>query len=287
MNQTINNETIKLSFNPIKPQFNEYIEWLQDKNLSHNTIQLYTSVLGKYQQNSSVLTTENIKQYFKDNVKKYQAESLRVEKYCLNSYIKFKELKIEWEKITHLIPKTQRKFFPVISEEELEQLKTAKVEKSLKVHQRNNLILDFLFYSGVRVNELVNIRHCDWQINESLKIHGKGNKVRYICLRDFLIPHFETGKKTLLFTNQRGTEIKTEYLRWLIRARTQVARINKNITPHSFRRSFATLLYNGGAQLTTIQTLLGHASLSTTEKYINNNFEHIKNDYNKIWKNNG
>jgi len=284
MNQTINNEAIKLSFNPIKPQFNEYIEWLQDKNLSPNTIQLYTNILGKYQQNSPLLTTENIKQYFKDNVQRYQADSLTVKKHCLNSYIKFKELKIEWEKIVRIIPRSQHKFFPIISEEELQQLKNAKTEKNLKFHQRNNLIIDFLFYSGVRINELVNIKHSDWQKNESLKIHGKGNKVRYICLRDFLTTHFKAVQQTFLFTNQRGGKIKTEYLRWLIKKRTIKAGINKNITPHTFRRSFATLLYNGGAQLTTIQTLLGHSSLSTTEKYINNNFEHIKSDYNKIWK---
>lgn len=283
MNQTINNETINLSFNPLKAQFNEYIEWLQDKNLSPNTIQLYTNILGRFQ-HSPLLTTENIKQYFKEGVKKYQVASLTTYKHCLNSYIKFKELKIEWEKITRLIPRSQRKFFPIISEEELAQLKTAKVEKNKSIWQRNNLILDFLFYSGVRVNELVNIKHSDWQVNNSLKIHGKGNKVRYICLREFLIPHFKTTQQTLLFTNQRQSKIKTEYLRWLIKARTKSANIEKNITPHTFRRSFATLLYNGGAQLTTIQILLGHSSLSTTEKYINNNFEHIKSDYNKIWK---
>jgi len=283
MNQLLITRQQNLSFNPLKAQFNEYIEWLQDKNLSPNTIQLYTNILGRFQ-HSLLLTTENVKQYFKEGVKKYQVASLTTYKHCLNSYIKFKKLEIEWEKITRLIPRSQRKFFPIISEEELAQLKTAKVEKSLKVHQRNNLILDFLFYSGVRVNELVNIKHSDWQVNNSLKIHGKGNKVRYICLRDFLIPHFKPAQQTLLFTNQRGSKIKTEYLRWLIKARTVEAGINKNITPHTFRRSFATLLYNGGAQLTTIQILLGHSSLSTTEKYINNNFEHIKSDYNKIWK---
>ncbi|CAG8793673.1 9259_t:CDS:1, partial [Cetraspora pellucida] len=64
-------------------------------------------------------------------------------------------------RIARLIPKSQRKFFDTITEEELTKLKDAKVEKNPKIHQRNNLLLDFLFYSGVRINELVNIRHQD------------------------------------------------------------------------------------------------------------------------------
>jgi len=201
----------------------------------------------------------------------------------LNSYIKFKKLQVEWERIARIIPKTQRKFFDTIDEEELAQLKEAKVEKNPKIHERNNLILDFLFYSGVRINELVNIKHQDWQSNQ-LRVLGKGNKVRFVLLPEFLIKHFNPISQDYLFTNQRGNPIKAEYIRWLLKARTEKAGINKKITPHTFRRSFATLLYRNGAQLLTIQQLLGHSSVQTTEKYIQNDFAYIYQDYSKLWK---
>ena len=132
----------------------QYTEWLQDKNLSANTIRLYLNVLDKF---PTEFTTQNLKEYFRTNLKKYEATSLKLQQRAFNSYIKFKKLQVEWERIVRLIPRTQRKFFDTIDEEELTQLKEAKVEKNPKIHQRNSLILDFLFYSGVRINELVNI----------------------------------------------------------------------------------------------------------------------------------
>ena len=260
----------------------QYTAWLQDKNLSSNTVRLYLNVLDKFTQKFS---TDNLRDYFRSNLKKYEATSLRVHQRAFNSYIKFKKLKVEWEKIARIIPQTQRKFFSTIDEQELAQLKETQVEKNPLIHQRNNLILDFLFYSGVRINELVNIRHQDWQ-GQQLKIHGKGNKVRYVLLPDFLITHFNPDSPDYLFTNQRGNPIKAEYIRWLLNARTEKAQINKRITPHTFRRSFATHLYRRKAQLLTIQQLLGHSSVQTTEKYIQNDFEYVYQDYSRLWKNN-
>ena len=80
--------------------------------------------------------------------------------------------------------------------------------------------------------------------------------------------------------------MKAEYIRWLLRVRTEKAEIKKNITPHTFRRSFATHLYQKGAGLMTIQKLLGHSSVQTTETYIQNDFDYLYADYSKLWKNN-
>jgi integrase/recombinase XerD len=259
----------------------QYTAWLKDKNLSANTIRLYLNVLDKF---TKKFSTDSLKDYFRTNLKNYQATSLKVQQYALNSYLKFKKLKVEWERIARIIPKTQRKFFSTIDEKELEKLKTAQVEKNPVIHQRNSLILDFLFYSGVRINELVNIKHSDWQTNQ-LRILGKGNKVRYVLLPNFLIKHFNLTKQDYLFTNQRGNPIKAEYIRWLLNARAEKAGINKRITPHTFRRSFATHLYRRKAQLLTIQQLLGHSSVQTTEKYIQNDFEYVYQDYSRLWKN--
>ena len=209
--------------------------------------------------------------------------SLKVHQYALNSYLKFKQLKVEWERIARLIPKVQKQFFATLKETEFQRLKETKVEKSPHIHARNNLLLDFLFYSGVRINELVNIKHSHWQTNQ-LKVHGKGNKVRFIFLPQFLIKHLNPAKSEYLFLNKRGHPIQPEYIRWLLKKRSQQARIEKNITPHTFRRSFATLLYQKGAQLMTIQKLLGHSSVQTTEGYIHNSWDYLYGDYSRLWK---
>ena len=258
----------------------KYLAWLQDKNLSSHTIRSYLDTL---QQLPAKLNTDNVKAYFKSHLSKYAPTTLQVKKYALNSYLKFKKLKVEWEKIARLIPSVQRKFFDTINETELKKLKETKVERSPAVHARNNLILDFLLYSGVRINELINVKHQDWQGNQ-LKVHGKGNKVRYIFLPEFLIKHLDPSSQDYLFLNQRGNPIKAEYLRWLLKARTKQAQIKKKITPHTFRRSFATLLYQKGAQLMTIQRLLGHASVQTTEQYIHNDFAYLYGDYSRLWR---
>ena len=259
---------------------NQYQAWLEDKNLAPATIRSYLDTLAKFNQ---PLTTQGVKSYFQQNLAKYAATSLKVHQYALNSYLKFQQLKIEWEKIARLIPKVQRKFFATLNEVELIKLKQARVEKSNQIHARNNLILDFLFYSGVRINELVHLKHSDWQTNQ-LKVHGKGNKVRYIFLPDFLIKYLNPAKPDCLFLNQRGKPIKAEYIRWLLKERSKQAQIEKNITPHTFRRSFATLLYQKGAQLMTIQKLLGHSSVQTTEGYIMNDWEYLYGDYSRLWR---
>ena len=94
--------------------------------------------------------------------------------------------------------------------------------------------------------------------------------MRFILLPDFLIVHFNPNSTDYLFTNQQGKSIKAEYIRWLLNTRTKKAQIKKRITPHTFRRSFATLLYQKKAGLMTIQKLLGHSSVQTTEGYIQN-----------------
>ena len=261
-------------------KYPEYTEWLKDQNLTPETIRVYLAALTRFNQ---PFTTSGLKAHFLTSLQKYEANTLKVQKYALNSYLKFKKLKVEWEKISRLIPKMQRKFFDTLSEPEFKQLKETKVEKSSQIHQRNNLILDFLLYSGVRINELINIRHQDWQGNQ-LKVHGKGNKVRYIFLPDFLIKHLNPLNNDYLFLNTRGKPIKAEYIRWLLKERTAKAQIPKKITPHTFRRSFATLLYQKGAQLMTIQRLLGHSSVQTTEGYIHNDFAYLYGDYSRLWK---
>ncbi|CAG8645094.1 11035_t:CDS:2 [Ambispora gerdemannii] len=174
-----------------------------------------------------------------------------------------------------------RKFFTTISEKELSLLKLARFEKNEAVYQRNNLILDFLFYTGLRVSELVNLKHRDYQ-EQSLRIHGKGNKIRQALVPPFLEKYLRLGAKGYLFTNQNGHRLLTDKVREIIRTRTKLAGLKKWVSPHTFRRSFATLLDRRKVRMTTIQKLLGHSNLETTAQYIHNDFETLYADYNPL-----
>ena len=141
--------------------------------------------------------------------------------------------------------------------------------------------MDFLFYSGVRINELVNIKHSDYQ-DKSLKIHGKGNKIRYIPAPVFLVKHFNPFSPDYLFTTKNKQKLNPIQIRIMIYKKTKKSGIEKHISPHTFRRSFATLLHNKGTHLTTIQQLLGHDSIQTTEKYIHNDYDYLYQDYSRL-----
>jgi len=160
-------------------------------------------------------------------------------------------------------------------------LKQTQTKTNQKTNDRNKLILDFLFYTGLRVSELINIRHCDYQ-NKLLRIHGKGNKIRFILLPEFLTKNFDPYSKNYLFLTRYGKKLTKEQIRRNIKRKAKQARIKKNISPHSFRRSLATNLYNSGGKLDTIQKQLGHSSLDTTLGYIHNDYQTLYADYSKL-----
>src|SRR5438128_1680358 len=109
--------------------------------------------------------------------------------------------------------------------------------------------------------------------------------MRYVFLPPELVGQINPYSKDYLFLNSQGQPISREYIVRLIKHRTQEAQIKKRITPHTFRRSFATLLNSKGARLTTIQKLLGHSNLETTAGYIHNSWEELYGDYSRLWLN--
>ena len=112
-------------------------------------------------------------------------------------------------------------------------------------------MLDFLFYTGLRVKELVNIRHRDYA-NEQLRILGKGNKVRYVFVPPFLEKCLNPYSSNYLFTNSQGGKLTDNRIWYIVKEKLVKSGIRKKVSPHSFRRSFATLLNNKGCNLTTI-----------------------------------
>lgn len=152
---------------------------------------------------------------------------------------------------------------------------------------RNRAILDFLYSEGLRVSELVNIKM--EQINftdKTLRVLGKGKKERIVpigekafrSLKDYLKERKKKGwdGKDYVFLNNRGEKLTTRSIELLVKKFAK-----RDITPHSLRHSFATHLLEGGADLRSIQKLLGHESLSTTQKYLHLNFDKLAYIYDK------
>jgi len=262
-----------------------YLKYLKRRDLSLNTIRNYYYVIKKYLKTARDFTTANLKAYIKKSLNKLSPTTCQENLNVLILYAKYCQTKrIKKEEITRIIPKFQQKFFPTITWEELAQLKKARFEKQETIWQRNNLILDILFFTGIRVSELTNLRHSDYA-NEMLKILGKGNKYRWVFVVPWLREKFNTQSTSYFFKNQLKTKIWRHYITGIIHQRTILAGIKKNFTAHSFRRSFATILNNNGAKLTSIQKFLGHARLETTANYIHNDYDTLYDDYQKLWNN--
>ena len=264
----------------------KYTNYLKTRHLASETIRTYLWTVSRYKYK---LTTSKVSQFLKNQITKYQAWTIRNQRNALHSFAKYKKVIVDWELIARIIPKVQQKFYATINLEELEKLKSVawkanqSIKDSQRINERNNLMLDFLFYTGIRVKELVNIRHSDWNGNQ-LKVLGKGNKVRYILVPEFLSQYFNPCSNSYLFLTRTGQKLKDTQVRIIINRKTERAGINKRITPHTFRRSFATLLNSKKCNLTTIQKLLGHSHITTTANYIHNDYDTVYADYSKLWK---
>jgi len=212
---------------------------LQQKHFASETIAKYSRILNQF--GNRGINTSSITDFLRENLNKYEPATLRSQRNTLASYSKFLKIHstIEWESISKLIPQVQKRFFPTVSYEELQKLKATQTKTKSQTNERNKLILNFLFYTGLRVSELINIRHSDYQ-NEVLRILGKGNKVRYILLPEFLTKHFNPHLRTYLFLTKNGKKLTKGQIRRNIKRKARQAGIKKNISPHTFRRSLAT-----------------------------------------------
>ena len=176
-------------------------------------------------------------------------------------------------------PKKRRKLPTIITENEVMKLLEAPDVKTYK-GLRDKSILELLYSSGLRISELLNVKIN--QISKEkkfLKIKGKGNKERLVPIgssaMNSLIVYLDTYRLNIkntnnidiLFVNENGTIISRQACWKMIQKYASISLINKKISPHNLRHAFATHLLNNGADLRTVQMLLGHASLSTTQIY--------------------
>lgn len=184
-------------------------------------------------------------------------------------------------------PKLDRKLPDTLSFPEIEELFAA-IDVSTPEGARNKAMLETLYSSGLRVSELVELRISNlYEAMGFLKVTGKGNKERLVPIgRDALkyvriyldeirchLP-IKKGQEDFLFLNRRGSKLSRVMVFTIIKDLARKIGLQKQISPHTFRHSFATHLIEGGADLRAVQEMLGHESITTTEIYT-----HLDRDY--------
>ena len=154
---------------------------------------------------------------------------------------------------------------------------------------RNKAIIEILYSCGLRVSELITLKVSDLYFNESIiKVTGKGNKERFVPISKGAIKYIEKylneirifqkikkGSEDTLFLNERGSGLSRVMIYIILNDLKIKAEINNKIGPHTLRHSFATHLLENGADLITIQNMLGHENIVTTERYLHVNRKHL------------
>jgi integrase/recombinase XerD len=184
-------------------------------------------------------------------------------------------------------PKIGRKLPDTLSEKDINSL-ISSIDLSHPQGERNRTIIETLYSCGLRVSELINLKISDLFFDEGfIKVVGKGNKERFVPIHNtakkyitFYITKLRTQvapKKDFedtLFLNRRGNALTRQMIFTIIRQLAEKINLDKKISPHTLRHSFATHLIKNGADLRAIQQMLGHESITTTEVYV-----HLDNSY--------
>ena len=177
-------------------------------------------------------------------------------------------------------PKIGRKLPEVLDMEEIDAL-IAAIDVSKPEGHRNRAILETLYSCGIRVSELVNLKQSDLFYDEGyIRVIGKGNKERLVPMSKSVEKEITwyvdnqrkqldiyKGDEQIVFLNRRGKRLTRVMIFTIIKQLAESIGLQKNISPHTFRHSFATHLLEGGANLRAIQEMLGHESITTTEIY--------------------
>ena len=177
--------------------------------------------------------------------------------------------------IADIVMPKQEKYLPVsMSEEEVERLLNSP-DSNIQIERRDKAMIEVLYATGIRISELTNLKLTDLDINRSvLKVFGKGSKERLVpfgekaaeSLSLYLIDRKDLKSKEIFLSN-RGTKISRSAFWQRIKIYTKRENLKISISPHTLRHAFATHLLNRGADLRSVQILLGHSDLSTTQIY--------------------
>ena len=187
-------------------------------------------------------------------------------------------------------PKLARRIPDVLTVEEIDRI-FAVIDLSQPNGQRNRAIFEVLYACGLRVSELVNLKRSNLFFHEGyITVIGKGDKERLVPIGMDAMKHVQfyldhdrkqlkkilPGNDDFVFINSRGKPLSRIWIFLIIKDLCTVAGIEKNVSPHTFRHSFATHLIEGGADLKVVQDLMGHESITTTEVYTHLDTEYLR-----------
>lgn len=273
-----------------------------ERGLSQNSIDNYSLDIQKlinYLEGNNMslspisIATENIQQFIYETAKQVNARSQSRIISGLRSffnYLVFEDYRTDNPLELIESPKIGRKLPDTLSVEEINQLITA-IDLSKPQGERNRAILETLYGCGLRVSELVNLKLSDLFFDEGfIKITGKGNKQRFVPIvpitqkyiniyRREVRNHIniQAGFEDTLFLNRRGKQLTRAMIFTIVKQLAEQIGLKKSISPHTFRHSFATHLLQNDADLRSIQLMLGHESITTTEIYVHMDRSHLTN----------
>lgn len=186
-------------------------------------------------------------------------------------------------------PKLKRKLPEVLTFEEIEKMIGA-IDLSKPEGARNKAILETMYSCGLRVSEVISLRISNiYEESGFIRVMGKGDKERLVPIGEVALKYIDIYQKTIrvhlsvnpkfsdtLFLNKHGNPLSRIMIFYIIKDLAVKAGITKNISPHTFRHSFATHLIEGGADLRAVQQMLGHESITTTEIYTHIDREYLR-----------
>ncbi len=288
----------------MKNQINYYIDYIKyEKKLSEQTINNYHYDLNHFYlflekehiDNFLNVKQKHIEKYLSILKKNKNAKSISRNITSINNlfnYLLIEEVieKNPCEFISR--PKLQKKLPNVLSIEEIDNLLDININNRFDC--RNKAILELLYSTGLRVSEALNLTTRDIDFtNDIVRCFGKGSKERIIPINDYALHYLkkyfdirgEFLKKNTcdyLFLNNHGKKLTRQGFRDTLEKVLKEKNINKEITPHMLRHSFATHMIANGADLRSVQLLLGHSDISTTKIYTHISKEKVKKDYEKF-----
>ena len=276
----------------------EFIDYLRfEKKYSENTISSYKRDLNKtntyIKKDFAKLNKKDIQNYIQKISKSENVSSVSRCISTLKSFYKFLELN-KYTSLNPLTtitnPKTVKKLPKILSEEEIEKLLDINLKTDFDY--RNKAMLELMYSSGLRVSELINLNVNDIDLsNASVRIFGKGSKERIIPLNDYAIDAlnnyilnhrrslFKHGESNYLFLNNHGNKMTRQGFFKILEKIAKEKGIKSELSPHTLRHSFATHLLKHGADLRSIQELLGHNDISTTQIYTHITSERLQKNY--------
>lgn len=289
-----------MDWNETIENFSNFLKF--ERNFSDNTLDAYIRDIKKFSlyaeknlENSKPksITYEDLQEYL--ILQSKQKISERTQARWISSIKSFFKYLLE-EEIRDDNPATLLEgpklglYLPdTLSVEDVERI-TKNINLSTDLGVRNQCMVEVLYGCGLRVSELIKLKISDINFKEGfLKVEGKGQKVRYVPLAKYtshLIKNYienvrinnKINKKyeDIMFLNSRGSSMSRVIVFIIIKELADKAGIRKNISPHTFRHSFATHMLQNGADLRFIQEMLGHSSITTTEIYTHLNTEELR-----------